>query len=772
MKNPLRKRLLPELKEEMGKYLVVCLLMVLTIGFISGFLVADGSMIKAYNEGFEKYNIEDGHFVVETPLNKAQAKRITELGVHIASQFYYDEKLENETTLRLYGNRNEINKVCLMEGEFPEKQGEVAIDRMYADNNHIVVGDEISNTEGTNYIVAGLVALPDYSCLFQDNNDPMFDATKFGVGIVTEETFHTFEEEHLTYQYVWKYEGQPENKLEEHDRSEDLKAAMNEIVDMDSFVPQFENQAITFTGEDMGTDKVMMLVLLYMLMVIMAFVFGITTKNTIVKEANVIGTLRASGYTKGELIRHYMTMPVAVTIVSALIGNILGYTVFKEVCVALYYGSYSLPTYVTIWSTEAFWKTSVIPVLLMIVINYWVLQDKLRLSTLKFLKRDLSTKRRKKTIRLSTRLSFFSRFRIRVILQNRSNYIMVLVGIFFANVLLMFGLSLPAILNDYAANVEAGMFANYQYMLKYPETNEKDNKLEAMVTMLEYADNVETKTKGAEKFSAYSLKSCEKKYRSEEVMVYGVQPDSNYIRLDLPEGTVAVSSSYAEKYKLQIGDRIALKEEYEDTTYEFTIGQIYPYPGSLLVLTSQKQVNELFDLGNDTFVGYFSDEEITDIEDNYISSVIDVNEMTKISRQLMKSMGSMMYMVDGFAIIIFIVLIYLLSKIIIERNSQSISMAKILGYSDQEINRLYTHTTTLVVIAGILLSLPVNYKLMEYLYRLVMASSMNGWISYQIPVKVYVEMIVIGIVTYAIVAVIEYRKVRNVPMDEALKNVE
>ena len=58
MKNPLRKRLLRELKSEIGKYLVIFLLLMATIGFVSGFLVADGSMIKAYNESFEKYNIE------------------------------------------------------------------------------------------------------------------------------------------------------------------------------------------------------------------------------------------------------------------------------------------------------------------------------------------------------------------------------------------------------------------------------------------------------------------------------------------------------------------------------------------------------------------------------------------------------------------------------------------------------------------------------------------------------------------------------------------
>ena len=72
MKNPLRKRVLRELRDEIGKYLVVFILMVSTIGFVSGFLVADGSMMTAYNESFEKYNIEDGNFRTDDEIHRSQ----------------------------------------------------------------------------------------------------------------------------------------------------------------------------------------------------------------------------------------------------------------------------------------------------------------------------------------------------------------------------------------------------------------------------------------------------------------------------------------------------------------------------------------------------------------------------------------------------------------------------------------------------------------------------------------------------------------------------
>ncbi len=67
---------------------------------------------------------------------------------------------------------------------------------------------------------------------------------------------------------------------------------------LEDFVPRYLNQAIQFTGDDMGSDRAMMLALLYIVITIMAFVFGITVSNTISREANVIGTLRASGYTR------------------------------------------------------------------------------------------------------------------------------------------------------------------------------------------------------------------------------------------------------------------------------------------------------------------------------------------------------------------------------------------------------------------------------------------------------------------------------------------
>ena len=641
---------------------------------------------------------------------------------------------------------------------------------MYADNNSLKIGDTLSSGDKT-WKIAGLIALSDYSALFQNNNDSMFDAVKFGVSVVTPEEFDSLDQEKLQYNYSWIYDKKPKDEKEEKEVSEDLMKEMGKVVTLENFVPRYQNQAIIFTGDDMGGDKAMVM-LLYIVIAIMAFVFGITTGNTITKEAGVIGTLRASGYTGNELIRHYMTLPVLVTLAGALAGNVLGYTVFKDVCAGMYYGSYSLPTYVTVWNAEAFLMTTVVPIVIMVLVNYGILHHKMRLSPLKFLRRDLSGKKQKRAVSLSPRMKIFTRFRFRVIFQNISNYLVLFVGILFANLLLMFGLLLPSALDHYQLEIQNNMLAKYQYMLSMPVSIlGGGNKLDSLVDMLLFSHDTQTDNEDAEEFSAYSLNTLPGKYKSEEIVLYGVKENSRYIKADLSEG-VYISEAYAEKFRIDPGDTITLKEKYEDDEYSFLVSGIYDYTGSLCIFMEQEKLNSMFDLGDDYFSGYFSNTEITDIDTGYIGSVIDLDALTKISRQLDVSMGSMMGMINVFAVVIYMILIYLLSKIIIEKNAQSISMTKILGYTNGEISRLYILSTSLVVILWLLLSLPIETAIMEVLFREMMLASISGWITLWIDPKIYAEMFGAGILTYAVIALLEYRKICRVPMGEALKNVE
>lgn len=754
MKSPLIRRIPRELKGEIGKYLVIFIFMAATIGFISGFLVADDSMITAYNESFEKYNIENGNFILEDKTTDDFVKAVENEGVTIYENYYQEFDTDNnsdgeyESTLRIYKVRKDVDKICLMQGNMPGNDDEIVIDRMYADNNKLKVGD-IIKVKDKEYTISGLVAFSDYSALFSDNTDMMFDAVKFSVAAVTDEEFDRITTGNMRYNYSWKYDKEPTDEQAEKTRAEELMKVMAANGILKSYIPGYQNQAINFTGDDMGSDRSMMIILLYILIAIMAFIFAVTTTNTIAKESSIIGTLRATGYTRSELTRHYTVLPVIVTLVAALVGNIMGYTWFKDVCASMYYGSYSLPTYKTLWNADAFVLTTVIPVIIMIFINVVIVAHKLKISPLKFLRHDLSRNKNKKATRLPD-IKFIRRFRMRIILQNMSGYITLLIGIVFANLLLLFGLFMKPLLNDYGDEIIDNMICRYQYVLKTP---------------------VDTQIDGAERYLMTSLKTTVEKSKADEVSVYGIQDDSDYLNIDFPSDGVYASEGYLDKYELSVGDVITLKEKYSDKTYDFKIKGTYNYPAGLAIFMNDDEYRKVFDKDSEYYTGYFSDEELTDIDSNYIYTKITEDDLTKTTRQLKVSMGGMFELVKMFAIIMFIILVYLLTKIIIEKNSLSISMVKILGYTNGEIGRLYVMATTIVVILWILVSLPVSTLIIEEIYRYMMAD-MGGWIMLKIRPQIYITMFIMSVASYGIIAALQMRKISKIPLDEALKNVE
>ena len=760
MRNPLNKRFLRELKGELAKYIVIFVFMTAVIGLISGFLIADGSMYDTYNKSFEKYNIEDGNFELYSKADESVIDKLEKENVTIYENFYKEEIVvrhnnikndeDSQSTLRFYVNREEVDKVDLMEGSLPEDINEIAIDRMYAENNDIKVQDTL--TVGSRILkVTGLVALSDYSSLFSDNSDTMFDSLKFGVGVVSQKCFDAYDDTHIHYVYSWLYDNKPEDDKEAKLMADDFVKTISANAILVNYIPQYINQAIHFTGDDIGSDRSMMIVLLYVLIVIMAFVFAVTTNNTIVKEANVIGTLRASGYTRGELLRHYILLPIIVTIFGALVGNILGYTVFKDIFVATYYGSYSFPTYHTLWNADAFLLTTVVPVIIMLVINIVIIGCRLKLSPLKFLRRDLSGKQKKKAMRLPA-FRFFNRFRLRIIIQNMPNYITLFIGILFANVLLLFGIMLGPMLTHYQNEITDKLIAKHQYVLK---------------ALVDVDDNA------AEKYCVKTLATIEGRLKSEDVLVYGVKDNSIYADINtasLKDNEVYITNGYADKFRIKKGDKITLKEKYDDNEYEFTVKDMYDYPSSFAIFMSDAEFKNVFDKSEDYYSGYFSDN-ILDINEKYVATQITLDDLTKVSRQLDRSMGETFNLVKIFAVVLFAVLMFLLTKLIVEKNTTSISMVKILGYSNREISRLYVTSTTIVVVLSVALSIGLSVVIMNYLFRVFM-EEMSGWISCYYAPHIFPVMFILNITVYAVISFFMMAKIKKIPMDEALKTVE
>lgn len=835
--NPLTKRIFRELLGDWKKYLLVSFFLILTIGFVSGMYVANGSMMRAAEEGVTKYRLEDGHFELDRKADQAllaaissgekadvrqyyfdrakeeldaaygevyakaygeayqdaydkaweeiqgeieekyaQAEEKYELddpdfkaaAVRVYENFYTNQEEDNDNdgtadgTVRVYARTEEVNLACLMDGRFPETEQEIAIDRMHADNVGVRVGDTVT-VGGQPYRVVGLIAYVNYSTLHEKSTDFMFDALKFDVAMVTESGFDRLDGD-VHYAYAWQYEEKPIGEKEEKKCADDfLKALLTQTVtadcDLTDYMPAYANPAIHFATDDMGGDEAMGGVLLDILIVIIAFIFAVTISNTIAREASAIGTLRASGYSRAELIRHYLSMPVIVTLLAAAVGNGLGYSVFKNVVVSMYYNSYSLPIYETIWNPEAFFKTTLIPVALMLAVNLLVIVKMMRHTPLQFLRHDLKKTRRKKAMRLPG-WKFFSRFRLRIMLQNISNYAILFCGIFFISTMLAMAVGMPDTLAFYKENAQDMMFARYQYVLKSYEDDQ--------------GDMIETDNGDAEKFAMYSLQQ-KGGALDEEISVYGIEDGSRYVQIDglsaLGENQVYVSSSFAEKYHLAVGSSVTLDEKYENSRYRFEVAGIYEKSLSLAVFMPIRHFRAAFDLEEDAFSGYLSDSEITDIEEENIATVITQRDITKMCDQLDHSMGAYMQYFQVLCMLLSAVLIYLLTKIIIEKNETAISMTKILGYENREIASLYLLSTTIILVLADALSVALGSLVMGVAWKAIMASY-SGWFTFVTTPLGYGKMFAFVLIGYLLVMVFDFRRIRRIPMEEALKNVE
>ena len=493
--------------------------------------------------------------------------------------------------------------------------------------------------------------------------------------------------------------------------------------------------------------------LLYIILVILAFIFVVISETIIDEESTVIGTLLASGYTKNELIRHYMVLPIIITIVSCIIGNIVGYLVFPPYFKDMYYASYCLPPLKVQFIPEAFITTTIIPLVFMLVINYLMLRHKLNISPIRFLRRDTHKNRIKQHIKLKHG-SFFRRFQIRVILQNKGSYFTLFIGILFASFILMFGIVMGPCIDNYLQNSEDSVKADYQYVLKQP---------------------VDIKNaKDAEKLTITSLETYYKAGDLDlDVSFYGLDNDSKYyddISLPSKDDEITISYDFAQKMGLKKGDKITFTNPYTEKDYKFKVYDIYDYKAGFSAYMTQKNLNDMIDQDKNYYNAYLSDKKL-DIKDEYIQSKLTRNDVVKIGEQVTSSFGQMIPIMTTVSIIIYLVVMYILTKLVMDRNVTNMSFLKVMGYDDKEISKLYLKASAIVVVISLIICAPFSYYLMDVLFKFAFMR-FTSYIEMYMPYYLHIVVFVVGLLVYSLVNFILNRSIKKVDLGESLKESE
>ena len=736
MRNPLHKSLKKEFLRNRSRYISLSLVLILMIGVVTGFLSVAYSAKELLIKDQISSKVEDGQLALRDRMDVKTKTKLEALGLKVYEQFYTEQSVSRDTMVRVYRKRFDINRATLHEGRMPNKQTEIALDRLFALKNGYNIRDTI-RMSGKSMTITGLISVPDYTSLIQKNSDMMMDPIHFGIAIVTDTGFQTLSTDRIVYSYSYYLDDRELNDFQKQKRADDIQEiCIREGAVLENLLTAQMNQAISFLPNDMGSDIPMVQTLLYIILMILAFIFVVISQTMIEEQASVIGTLLASGYTRRELLQHYMMLPTILIIVSAGIGNLIGYTLFPNLFTDMYYSNYCLPplSIQPVW--EALLSTTVMPFIFMMLILYVLLKRRLRLSPLRFLRKDLRRHRQRRYIPLHGS-SFFQRFRIRIILQNKGSYLVLFLGIIFASFLLMFALILTPSMEQYIRNLEADTRCDYQYLLKAPV--QADGEKVTLTSLKAYYVGGDLDL---------------------DVTLYGLGPNSGYytdMTLSSDPKSIVISSDFASKMSLQVGDAITLRNPYRDKAYSFTIQDIYPYNAGFSAYMPRNQLNQLLHEDHTYFNGYLSNQPL-DIEEAYVQSVVTRSDLVKINEQMTQAFSQLLPVLTSVSIAIYLVVLYILTRLVTDRNAISMSFLKVMGYTAKEIRSLYLHATTLVVLASLTAALPLCNIALRYLMKFAFMK-FTGNLSVYIPGYVYFLVFVTGGVAYLFIKALLTRRI-------------
>lgn len=808
MTNPLTKRFPRELKNNLGKYLGMFLLLSIAIAFTSGFLVAASSIELIGSNMRDDYCTEDGHFATTFEADEDSIAAVEALGCSIEEQFFYDTSLtfegaEDNTQARVFINRGERNQAIYCDGRTPASVDEVAFDRVFCQNNNLAVGDAVT-LAGREMTIVGIMTLSDYSCLFQNNSSFIFNALTFTVAQVTAESFDLVDEGSLIYSYAFWLDDRSMPLVE---RTDFESTMIETLSDHDELVTDFvdyeSNQAMIYALDDTQGDQMMWQILLVMLIVIMAFVFVVLTDATIEEESAVIGTLLASGWRKRELITHYMTLPLLIGFAGALVGNIVGYTVLVLPMQNLYYHSYGFPPYHTTWNWSVFVMTTVVPFTLLALITFVGLIRRMKATPLQFLRREISRRSKRSGMQLPEKLRFVSRFRLRVFLRNLSHFATLFFGIMFGSLLLLFGLAMMPLMNHFAEESAKGVPAEHLYVLKTPvEIDAPESEREAFAAAEElmltedlttlkpehllalylesshvdadaHVINTEPNSaeaiEQAEKFGFLTLQT---KRRigddSEEITVYGIQEGSRYWDdINVSAGHMCVGQGTLEKCGIKLGEARTFDDKYSGESYDLVFDEVVGNKTTMNIYMTLDDFNKTFGNDADYFSGYASDLPLS-LNGRYVATEITPEQMLGVAKQLQSSMGALASTLLYAVVPLFLILIYLLTKTVIDRSARAISYMKVFGYHDREISKLYIHSITATVLVSLVACLPIIVGALSLIMEIMM-SKYSGNLEIWVAPITYAQEVLVGALTYAVVAFLHVRRIRKVPLALAMK---
>ena len=741
----LNKRYIRDFRSNLSFFLSITILTALVSCLHVAFDSSYGVQQESFQILLDEAHLEDAEFMTIRPLDDEKALE-EQHHVTIEKQPYIDLKMQDtEAEVRIFAPSSEINLYRVQEGRDVESDTDILLNGLFMERQGLSIGDSIT-LSGRTYHICGEVIRTDYLFCLKNITDTFSDSDRFGVGVVKESAFSTYEKADMATVYAVRYE-------EGTDVSA-FRKALNESYGTLSYVDVGNNSRIQSPKdqfEELGfTVKIILPTTMVFMVLLIAVVLGRKIRN----ERKMIGVLHALGYKRYELALHYSVLGAIPGILGGLLGILLAIPALSPLSDMLIEDKMEVFYKVT----HITWKSSLVALLLptvcYVIAVFITALINMRGSAIDMIKGLAKNKKKRMGLR-KAKMSFRTKYKIRAVFGHLPRTLLVIAGIALGGTLVAFTFACVDSIQRYVDTSvkETGDF-EYEYFLSSVKTGTPEKGSAVMAASFEVKDNPDLITlMGIDDTS----------------MIRVQDPDGNEFPLDEDKFYISEMSAYA--YHVKAGDTITIRNVSDLNEYSIHVDGIFVNGSQSLMVASRSSVNKLLSMPQDAYTLVMSKEKLPYRDSELLREVSKSSLSEALDKTINQGMKDLLMPITVIAVIISVITTYLMVNILLNESTSVISMLKVLGYRDGEINRIVTYIYHLLLPVGIALGIWLGTVLNRLNFE-SQTAKYNSFIENYVTPKSILICVGITLASYVISMFLLSSKVKKVEMVESLKNTQ
>ncbi|ERJ12493.1 ABC transporter permease [Haloplasma contractile] len=687
--------------------------------------------------------------VFSNRINKLKQQHNIEIEKRLYKQFDFEsEPLDKKVTIRVFKNATKINKTYIQEGSMPINNQEIALSKVFAEQNGIKLHDSIT-LNNQEYKIVGYVMFPDYIYPQLSEQSLVFNPSNQVLATMTDEAYNNLnviESSHYTGIFKEDHKTEIEQLNKEY------------IVNLIDDKTAFKTGAIY--GEIEG-NKQMTNAMAGVILILAVIVIGIIVNKSINSEAKQIGVIKSLGYTNIEVMRSYMIYPLIAGLLGSVLGYLLGYIGSSPLSQA-YELFYQLPVDEAVHSFDIIIGGTLIPFLSLNVFSLiviYLIVKKRPLELIKPKSNNKTNKIAKGITRVLKRAKFETRFKYSLALRGTGKLLVSFIGVMIASIYLVFAVMGIGSFDDVIYEAFGDSSYNYQVNYRYP-INQVTNESRDLYTMV-----------------PSKIKKVNETETDENITLFGVEQNLNLTSIKNQQDESLIDDLYKNKENavitkmlaiivgIEIGDTISF-ETLSGSVKEVIVVGIsgnYSYP---YIYMQKGTVNEYLGLEDSYYNGLYSKDKVKD--DDSIATIFNKTELIESLEELMGIAKMSIYAIIAVAIVIGLIVLILIANFTIEDHFKTISFLKVMGYNKKEVSNMVVNIYLPIVIIAYIIAIPLTIMGFNALMAEI-AKEMN----YVIPLNISFIQAVMGlfiiVMTYYVSLIIAKRKLNKISLQESLK---